>query len=154
MILDKMKDASTILNELIFRNYEKIFLEPSFDSCKKELTLRINKRVEIKKYSQELVGIQRDDETIRKELLLEIEDKIEEELYNIKQELLRNKLKRFSFILRVVQDAIHSTYNRAWNGQERRSIRQHMTVVENRGGFSMPDHNENKGGGLKKLFGR
>ena len=153
MILDKMKDLSTNLNELIFRNYEKIFLEPSFDSCKKELMKTLEKRAEVKKYAGEIVGIPRDTEQIKQQLLLEMEDKIELELYEIKRRLLRDKLKRFSSIMRVVQDAIHSTYNRAWNGQERRSIRQHMTVVENRGGFSMEQQAEKKTGAFKKLFG-
>jgi len=151
MILDKMKDSATVLNELIFRNYEKIFLEPSFESCRKELMKRLEKKAEIKQFARTLVGQESNKEDIQKQLLSEIEDKIEGELDKIKKELRSDKLKRFSFILRVVQDTVHSAFNRAWNGQERRSLRQHMQITETKGGFAMPPE-MNKSGGLRKLF--
>jgi len=146
MILDKMKDASTTLNELIFRNYEKIFYQPSFKACEDELLRRLQVRIDIRTLANRMAGVVESNDDIRTKLMLELEGKIEEELHLIKQELLRNKLKRFSFLLRVVQDTVHSAYNRAWNGAERRSIRQHMTITETKGGFAMPQEMQSKGG--------
>ena len=155
MILDKMKDCSTTLNELIFRSYEKIFYYPSFEACKKELINRIEKKAEVRKFAYEVSGKKVDENQIKLELIGEVEDKIEQELYNIRQELLQNKLKRFSMIVRVVQDTIHSAYQRAWNGQERRSLRQHMQVTETRGGLGLNPEIQNQGGIRKWLpFGR
>ena len=152
-ILDKMRDASHTLNELIFRNYEKIFLEPTFEDCREELMKRLTKKAEVKKFMKEMVGQSANLEDLKKELLMTVEDNIEIELAKIKKELMNYKMKRFSFILRVVQDTIHSTYNRAWNGQERRSLRQHMQITETKGSFSQPPP-EKETGGIRKLLSR
>jgi len=153
MILDKMRDASHTLNELIFRNYEMIFLEPTFEDCKSELMKRLNKKAEVKKFINEMQGGTQKIEDITKKLLISVEENIIVELAKIKKELMNYKLKRFSFILRVVQDTIHSTYNRAWNGQERRSLRQHMQITETKGSFSSPPP-EKETGGIRKLLSR
>ena len=43
------------------------------------------------------------------------------------------KRKMYSVIVREVQDTVHDTYLRAYGGQERRSLRQHMHISENVG---------------------
>ena len=52
--------------------------------------------------------------------------------------MIKEKLKRFPLLVRVIQDTVHSTYQRAWNGQERASLRLHMSVSENRGPSQEP----------------
>ena len=55
---------------------------------------------------------------------------MEREIGKIREQLMKDKLKRYDLCMRCVQDSVHSTYNRAFNGGERTSIRQHMTVSE------------------------
>jgi len=68
------------------------------------------------------------------ELLAHFEVAITTELDKIKAQLVKNKLKRFMLILRVIQDVIHSAYNRAYMGQERKTLREHIHISETKGG--------------------
>ena len=56
----------------------------------------------------------------------------------VKEQIIKDKLKRFMILLRTVQDAVHSTYLRAWKGQERTTLRQHIHISESRGGSIQP----------------
>ena len=38
-------------------------------------------------------------------------------------------------VSRFVQDSVHSSYNRAWKGQERRTLREHIHITESKGGI-------------------
>jgi len=76
------------------------------------------------------MGKEVDEEKIKKEFIEEIEENIEKEITKIKEQIIKNKLKRFEIIIREVQDTVHSTYLRAWNGQERRTLRQHTHISE------------------------
>jgi len=51
-------------------------------------------------------------------------------------------LKRFESIIRMVQDAVHSAYQRAWKGQERTTLRQHTHISETKGGMIMPQQQQ------------
>ena len=122
--------------------YEKVFQYPSFDECKMVLQKRIERRKDLKKFTNEILGKEIiPDEVITKELYKEIENKIDKEIEKIKEQLIKNKLKRFLILIRTVQDAVHSTYLRAYQGQERRSLRQHMHITETIGTSSVPKSN-------------
>jgi len=129
----KMEDFSTALADVIFMEYELVFKHPTFSECKNVLLERIQRKAELRQFAYGLIGKKVDIEDLRMEFIEEIETKIEKEFEKIKEQLMKNKLKRFEIIIREVQDAVHSTYLRAWNGQERRTLRQHIHVTENLG---------------------
>jgi len=134
VIYQKMEDFAGTLADAIFMEYENVFQYPSFDECKEILIERIERKKDLKIFSLELIGKEVDEDKqgeIEKELLLEVEGKVEGEIEKIKEQLIKNKLKRFELLIRVVQDAVHSTYQRAWKGQERSSLRKHWHVSEN-----------------------
>ena len=141
-INSKMEDFTEDLADTIFMEYEKVFQYPSFDECKMVLQKRIERRKDLKKFTNEILGKEIiPDEVITKELYKEIENKIDKEIEKIKEQLIKNKLKRFLILIRTVQDAVHSTYLRAYQGQERRSLRQHMHITETIGTSSVPKSN-------------
>lgn len=135
----KMEDFASDLNDTIFMEYEKIFQYPSFEECKKVLNSRIENKEKIRIYAMELMGrslSDKDKYEIKQNILREIEPIIERELEKVKQQIIKNKLKRFLLVMRQIQDAVHSTYLRAWKGQERATIRQHTHITETRGGLN------------------
>jgi len=99
---------------------------------------RIERKAELRQFAHELLGKKVDKETIKSEFIEEIEDKIESEITKIREQIIKNKLKRFEIIIREVQDAVHSTYLRAWNGAERRTLRQHIHISEVIGANQQP----------------
>ena len=129
----KMEDFACDLADTIFMEYEKVFQYPSFEDCKKVLEARIKRKTELKKFALEMVGKKADTKVIEKNLISELEGHIDKEIQKIKEQIIKNKLKRFMLLIREVQDAIHSTYLRAWKGQERTTLRQHIHISESRG---------------------
>jgi hypothetical protein len=134
----KMEDIATTLADRVFMNYEKFFKYPTVEECEKILMDRIEKKVDIRKFAYKLSGITREDSEIRKEFIKEIENNIEKELDKIREQTMKDKLKAFESLIRVIQDFIHSSYNRAYGGQERRTLRQHIHINENRNPTPMP----------------
>jgi len=155
-ILTKMEDFGIDLSDTIFMEYERAFEYPTFEDCKKVFEERMNKKTELRAFALDLVGKKVNKEEIKKEFIAEIEDVIGKELEKIKEQIIKNKLKRFSIIIREVQDAIHSTYLRAYKGMERSSLRKHMHITETKGGM-MPTQQPSKlnplnwgSGGMKR----
>ncbi len=139
----KMEDFATDLADTVFMEYEKVFKYPSFEDCKDKLNERIERKVELREYAYNLIGKKVDKKEIKQEFIHEIESNIEKEIDKIREQVIKNKLKRFGLIIREVQDAVHSTYLRAWNGQERRTLRQHIHVSESTG-YNTPTQNNSK----------
>jgi hypothetical protein len=138
LINRKMEDFATALADVVFMEYEKVFLYPTFEECKAKLEDRINKKVELRKFAYDLVGKKADEEKIKHEFIEEIELTIEKEIEKIREQIIKNKLKRFEILIREIQDAVHSTYLRALYGAERRTLRQHIHISETTGGNLMP----------------
>lgn len=138
----KMKNFTRELIFSIFMNYEKVFLYPTVEEAIQELKSKLKKRATVTQYAYQLQGKEIDEKAIYKEKLKEIEATIEQEIEKIRQNLIKEKLKRFPLLIRVVQDTVHSTYQRAMNGQERASLRLHMSVSESRGNGNLqpPKH--------------
>lgn len=143
-ILRKMRDFSSALNKTIFMEYEKIFKQPTFQECKDVLTDRLKKKVELREFTLELMGIKYNKEEIKKEMLDQLEGKIEKEIGKIRESIIKSKLTRYLLLIREVQDAVHSTYNRAYMGMERKTLREHIHVAETRGGMPI----QQKSGGM------
>lgn len=133
-ILHKMEDFAGDLADTIFIEYEKVFQYPSLDDCKKVFEKRIEYKVQLKQFSNEIAGIKVEEKEIKDEILKKLEDTIEKELEKIKMQIIKSKLKRFFIIMRCVQDAVHSTYLRAYKGMERKTLREHINITENMGG--------------------
>jgi len=133
----KMEDFANDLNDTIFMEYEKIFQYPTLQDCKDILRDRIQKKTELKVFSRELLNGKElnseEKKQIKDKILAELEPIIEKELEKIKQQVIKEKLKRFLLTIREIQDAIHSTYLRAWKGQERTTLRQHIHISETKG---------------------
>ncbi|KKM84902.1 hypothetical protein LCGC14_1294530, partial [marine sediment metagenome] len=138
-------DAKSIAGLPIFMEYEKVFNYPSFEDCKKILDERMERKTKLRMYAYEITGQKVDEKTIKKGFIEEIENQIEREMTKIKEQIIKDKLKRFEIIIREVQDAVHSTYLRAWNGQERRTLRQHTQITEVVGNHPTPLTKHNKG---------
>ena len=151
-ILTKMEDFATALADSVFMEYEKVFQYPSMDDCQKVLEKRIANKIESKEYSLKLMGMVVNKEEIRKTILNEMQGRIQEELEKIKEQIIKNKLKRFELLIRTVQDTVHSTYLRAWKGQERGTLRKHTHVSETIGGNMPP--NSRGGSPLSWFTGR
>lgn len=133
----KMEDLSTTMVDDIFMEYDKMFLYPTLEDCKGELKERIQAKVDVRKFALELMGEEVDsagEKEIEDNILAEMEDRIEREMTTIREQKIKNKLKRFESIIRFVQDTIHSAYQRAWKGQERTTLRQHIHISETKGG--------------------
>lgn len=134
----KMEDFATDLADTLFMEYEKVFKYPSFQECKEVLIKRLEKKTELRMFALELTGRTGDQIKIKESFIEEIEDRIEDEIAKIREQIIKNKLKRFIIIMRQIQDVIHSTYLRAYGGQERKTLRQHIHVSENLGQRMMP----------------
>jgi len=101
----------------------------------------------MRKFALELMDKEADEDKIEVELLKEMEGRIERELVTIKDQKRKSKLKRFESLTRMVQDTIHSAYQRAWKGQERTTLRQHIHISESRGGgnqYGPPQNNNSR----------
>ena len=133
-IMSKMEDFANTLNDSIFMEYDKIFLYPTLEDCKDEIESRIQNKIDIKQFAQKLSGLDFDEAKTRQLVIKEMENRIDNELRTIREQKIKNKLKRFESIIRYVQDTVHSAYQRAWKGQERTTLRQHIHISENKGG--------------------
>lgn len=137
-ILAKMEDVATTISDDIFMEYDKMFLYPTLEDCKDEIKERINKKIDLRKFSYNILGKEINEKEIEKEILRDMEDRILIELDHIRQQKIKNKLKRFESLMRFIQDQIHSAYQRAWKGQERGTLRQITHISETRGGLNQP----------------
>lgn len=137
-IRKKMWDFTNDLIDTIFMEYDRVFISPSTDECIEVLKKRIERKAAISSYALEIAGQKFTKEELINEKFEEIEDRIEEELEKIRLTIIKSKLKRYVLIVRVIQDAIHATFMRAWKGQERATLRQHTHISESRGMPLMP----------------
>ena len=145
-IRKKMWDFTNDLIDTIFMEYEKVFITPTVKECIEVLKDRIGRRTDITCYAREVAGLEVNREEIMGSKFKELENRIEGELEKIKQQIIKSKLKRYVLIVRTIQDAIHTTFMRAWKGQERATLRQHTHISESRGNGIFQQ--EQKSGGI------
>jgi hypothetical protein len=146
VILNKMEDFADALNDTIFMEYDKVFQYPTFEDCKDILKDRLKNKINIRVFAKEILGqvvSEEEKKQIEDQVIREIELIIEKELDKIRQQLIKNKLKRFLILIREIQDAVHSAYNRAYQGQERKTLREHIHITETKG---TPMPQQQKGG--------
>lgn len=153
-IASKMEDFSITLVDDVFMEYDKMFMDPTLEECKDEIKKRIQAKVNVRAFAYDLMDKKVDKDAIEKEILKDMESRIERELVIIKEQKRKNKLKRFESIIRMVQDTVHSAYQRAWKGQERSSARSHVNITETKGGMVMPQQQQRSFNPLGILRGR
>ena len=144
----KMEDLGISLADALFMSYGKYFLYPTAEECQEKLITRLKNKQQQQVYNSELKGEEIDKEKIWKELVNEINPSLERE--KIREGGIKDKLKGYDLLLRVVQDFIHSAYQRSWNGQERLTLRQHWHITENRTPMMQPQAQST--GGLFSFF--
>lgn len=144
----KMKDFATSLADALFMNYGKHFLHPTPEECQNKLKERLQKRKQELIYTAEIKGIEVDEEKIWNRIISEIDPPTERK--KIEEQILKDKLKNFDILMRCIQDTVHSAYNRAFMGQERKTLRQHIHVSETMNPFMGKKKNAETGFGLFK----
>ncbi len=133
-IKQRMLEFSLALSALLFMKYEVYFRTPTLEECKTLLELRISERVKRKKMTKEIMGLTADEVQAKKEVLAELEGRIEYELQKIKQEQTKLNLREFEMVFTQLKALVEATHNRAWKGEERGSLRRHFNISEVIGG--------------------
>jgi len=146
----KMEDFATSLADYLFMNYEKYFLFPSPEECNEELIKRLERKQQQQIYNKTLKNEEVNKDEIWNKLVSEIDP--QRERINIREQLMKNKLKGYDWLMRVIQDSVHSAYLRALNGMERRTLRQNIHVSEQVGNVSQMQGQG--GGGILSWFKR
>jgi len=121
------------LNDLILLKYQLLFRDPSFEECKEILQDRLDEKKKLRSFTMEILGkkvTREDEEIMEREILSEIEDRIESEIQKIKEEQRKEKLREYGLLMAQLEAIIYATYNRAWKGEERGSIRRHTNISE------------------------
>ena len=132
----RMLDFCLALSALLFLKYEIFFRTPTLEECKTILINRINQKVRNRVISLEILEKKCDEKQIRREVLNELEGKLQYEIEKIKQERIKLNLREFEIIFRQLESLVEATHNRAWKGEERGSLRRHFNISEVIGGKS------------------
>jgi len=131
----RMLQFSLSFSSLIFLKYEVFFRIPSLMECKEILEGRINDKIKNKEMTSQILGRDFNEKNIRREILDEMEPRMEYELNKIKLEKTKN-LREFEMIFTQLDALVGATHNRAWKGEERGSLRRHFNISEVIGGKS------------------
>jgi len=151
MIARRMLEFSLSFSALIFLKYEIFFRSPSMLECKEILEERIKQKVEVKKMTATIFKKEFDEFQIEKEILEEIEPRMDYEIEKIKGEQTKINLREFEMLFSQLKALVESTHNRAWKGEERGSLRRHFNISEVIGGKAqMPQQK----GGMFSGWGR
>ena len=118
------------LNGNIFMKYEVYFREPSIEECKKILKDKLKEKMDLKKFTYEVIGKEFNKEEIERSILGEVEDRVEYEIDKIRKEKIKQNLREYELLFTQICALVDATHNRAWRGEERGSLRRHMNVSE------------------------
>lgn len=149
-IARRMLKFSLSLSALMFLKYEIFFRTPSMDECRDIFKARIEDKVQRKKMTAEVFNKEFNEAETRKQILNELEGRMNYELEKIKSEKAKLNFREFEMIFTQLEALVESTHNRAWKGEERGSLRRHFNISEVIGGRPMSE----KKGGLSGLFQR
>jgi hypothetical protein len=139
-----MLRITTALNDFILMSYENFFYTPTFEECQTILKKEIEEQKKLRVFAHELIGEEHNEKTIKEQIIKEMAGEIEKRMYDIKQKEKNRRLKEYDLITVNIEDQILSTYNRAWKGEERGSLRRHTTFSDVRtSGMPQP---QGKGG--------
>ncbi len=139
-----MYDFTTELNDLVLLKYQLLFREPTFEECKNIIQNRLLEKEKIRIFANETLGLTSDKEKIKKELLMELEGRIDHEIGKIRDDERKEKIKEYGLLLWEIEQAVYSTLNRALGGKERETLRRHAQFTEVRA--LQPESMQKKGG--------
>ncbi len=142
LINKKMEDFSNSLSDSLFMESDLAFVQPTNEDAVEKYEIQLDLKIKNEMAIARIQGITITYEE-RKNEILEKTD-VPKTIASLKEQMKKDKLKRFELIVREVQDAVHSTYLRAWNGQERRTLRQHITISETTSPKPMPQQRVHK----------
>jgi hypothetical protein len=145
-IMAKMEDSAGSLADALFMSYEKYFRYPTEAEIDEKFITKMRKRQHEIVFAIELRG--RKVSAIEKEQIytkLILETNIDVERRKLKEQTIKDKLKGFDLLIREIQDAVHSAYNRAYKGMERRTLREHIHITENTGGLQNNSRQQGSG---------
>lgn len=143
-----MFDITTELNDLVLLKYQQLFREATFEECRKIIEHKLAEKQKTKEWAREVLGLKVDKEQIRKDLILEMEFRIEKEIDKVRSEKLKEKIKEYGMLLWEVEFQIYSSLNRALGGKERETLRRHAQFTEVR---ALSPESQKKGGMLSWL---
>jgi hypothetical protein len=139
-IARRMLEFSLSFSALIFLKYEIFFRSPSLTECRDILKERIDKKVEEKEMTAQIFHKEFNWEKVEKEILINLEERMDYEIQKIKQEQTKSNLREFEMIFTQLKALVEATHNRAWKGEERGSLRRHFNISEVIGGRNpMPE---------------
>jgi hypothetical protein len=134
------------INDLILLKYQVLFRQPTFEECKKRILDKLENEKKMRVFALEMFGKKANEEEIKKELLNEMEKTLEREMEKTRTEQRKEKLRDYGLIIAQLEIIVFATLNRAYRGEERGSLRRHMTVSELIGNKPQSMHPEQKGG--------
>lgn len=118
------------LNDLFLLKYEILFREPTFEECKEIIEKRKENKKKMRMFTLELLGKNYDEKQIEEELKQEMEKTIDKEITKIKTQKRKEKIRDYGLLIAQLEVMVYATLNRAYRGEERGSLRRHMTVSE------------------------
>ena len=110
--------------------YQQLFRESTFEECKTIIQNRLIEKQKIKEFANETLGLASDKEKIKRELLRELEGRIDNEIAKIRDSERKEKIKEYGLLLWEIEQAVYSTFFRALGGKERETLRRHAQFTE------------------------
>lgn len=143
-ILAKCEDIGIAIADELFMRSETYFNIPTVDKCKQILKNNLEKKKESIINGLKLQGKSYDEDKIWEYVLGEVD--VDRELEIMHKKLSNDIYKTYILMVQKCLDFIHSTYNRALHGQERKTLRQHHTISESRNPYQPTIPQDNRGG--------
>ena len=105
----------------------------------------------MKMFSAEILEKKIDEQEVEDKLLAEIEQNLEREMTKVKEEQRKEKLREYGILMAQLDAIVYATFNRAFRGEERGSLRRHTNISEVLGKVQQP---QQKQGGIFGMFKR
>lgn len=134
------------INSLVLLKYEVLFYEPTFEECKAIFDSNLEEKKKLRMFVKDNLGVEYTEDEVTKEIEQEMGIRIENEINKIKEEEIAKKLKEYDLLLEEIESQVYATYNRAYGGEERGSLRRHTQFSDIR--TSSPTPQPKQGGGL------
>lgn len=134
------------MNSLVMLKYEVLFREPTFEECKTIFESNLEEKRKLKMFVKDNLGIDYTEAHITAEIEKEMEGRIENEIEKIREEQISLRIKEYDLLLEEIEAQVYATYNRAYGGEERGSLRRHTQFSDIR--TSSPVPQQKQGGGI------
>lgn len=145
-IARQMLNFMQAMNSLVMLKYEVLFREPTFEECETIFNKNLGEKRKIKMFVKDKLGLDYTEAEIDDELQREMEHRISNEIEKIKEEQISLRLKEYDLLLEEIECQVYATYNRAYGGEERGSLRRHTQFSDIR--TSSPTPQQKQGGGI------